>query len=738
MTMDPAFRARALEAYRAYNGSPMQERFRKEAPVLVGAVYWNPQQDTAANIRYELERMKATGFTFVRFHATDPLRRDDGSRDFGYADLRFDIAHEVGLEIYPHFGFHRPHPADLADEGLDEDQARRLGVQDERVARAVRRQVEAIVGHYRDHPAVIAWPLQGEPPATGIPLRDEIDRARFRAWLESTYDSPAEVHRAWLIYPDVRRDLLIDGPEAPLCIGSWDDAVEIAAAIADREPGATLATTGLARHELFGANRDLVRFRADSTIESAETIAGMIHEVDPDRPVCYGNHQFFYANGQLGWDQHGVGRTGDMHFSSIHLSWHFESVQGEFAVPHYLQSRLTADVFKGGYTNCYETTGGPVQYSGGYGNHMDAAMMRRLMCDFLAAGNEGSAFWCWNPRPGGIEAGEYGLVSLAGRVTPWAEVCGEVAAAMERHRHEIWNWECDPELAIVRSWDTETVMTCEHRRFECDDGPTAFARGPAQQHVRAWIGAGRVAVDAQIDFEYLTTDEILAGLAGVYPTVCLPHVRCVGDDVLDALRSYVEAGGRVVADVQIGFEDQWGKLRRHGEGTPVERLFGAWIDNVHDAATRPQSVDGVGCPGFFGDLVSTSARVLRRFATGAPAVTEARIGRGSATLIAFDAARSCWKPGDAAMQDLLAGHLRGETAPRWSCDVPQTVRRRHADADHYFVINDGPARSAVLRVFDGDYATVEDVLGGGSEEFRGAIPVEVPAYDARWLRCARR
>jgi len=174
------------------------------------------------------------------------------------------------------------------------------------------------------------------------------------------------------------------------------------------------------------------------------------------------------------------------------------------------------------------------------------------------------------------------------------------------------------------------------------------------------------------------------------------------------------------------------------EGTPVERLFGAWIDNVHDAATRPQSVDGVGCPGFFGDLVSTSARVLRRFATGAPAVTEARIGRGSATLIAFDAARSCWKPGDAAMQDLLAGHLRGETAPRWSCDVPQTVRRRHADADHYFVINDGPARSAVLRVFDGDYATVEDVLGGGSEEFRGAIPVEVPAYDARWLRCARR
>ena len=76
-----------------------------------------------------------------------------------------------------------------------------------------------------------------------------------------------------------------------------------------------------------------------------------------------------------------------MHTTSIHLSWHFESVAGEVDLPVYLQARATRDYFKAGFTSAFETTGGAVQFSGGYGNHMDVGLMRRL-CLHLAAGNK--------------------------------------------------------------------------------------------------------------------------------------------------------------------------------------------------------------------------------------------------------------------------------------------------------------------------------------------------------------
>lgn len=735
MSLDPAYAAAGRAAWRAYNDSPMQQRLRREAPVWVGAVYWNPQQDTAEQLRRELTRMRQAGFTFVRFHAIDAIESATGEWDFSYPRLRLDLAHEAGLAVYPHFAFHKPSATTLQQQGLTS--ATGLTWEDPRVAAAIRARAGRIITAFKDHPALAAWPLQGEPPATGVALRTDADKARFLDWLQERYASPAQVHHAWLIYPDVRRDRPTEVGKDVLTIDSWDDAVAMASAIKPREPGAQLSTTGLSRHLLFGANRDLIRFRADQTEAFERWLVGVVREFDPVHPVLYGNHQLLYANGELGWDQHRCGRTADAHFSSIHLSWHFEPVQGEYILPHYLQARLTQDIFKGGHTNCYETTGGPVQYSGGYGNHMDAPLMRQLMCQFLAAGNQGAAFWDWIPRPGGIEAGEYGLVTLSGRVSSWALECGRVARAMERHRQELWNWELDPELAIVRSWDTEAVMTSEPKRFDLEDGPTPWSRGPSQQHVRAWIGAARAAVDQQVEFQFLTTDEIAAGLAGAYPAIYLPHVRCLDDATLAHLLAYVEAGGRVIADVQCGFEDQWGKVRRQGEGTPMERLFGAWIDAIGDTQSRPIQVDGIAVQGFFGELVTTTARILRRFDHGQPAVSEAMVGKGLATLIAFDPARMCWKPGQTRLEALLGDLYRGPAARRWSCDAGLCYRRRHRDADHYFIVNDGPARSAVLRTWDAWYRTVEDVLDGGGADWTGTIAVDVAAYGAKWLRCTR-
>ncbi len=163
----------------------------------------------------------------------------------------------------------------------------------------------------------------------------------------------------------------------------------------------------------------------------------LIREIDPAHAIAIGAHQLFANQPLLRWDIPKWAKLGDLFTSSIHLSWHFELVDGEVDRPVYMQARLTRDADKQGWTSCYETTGGPVQYSGGFGNAMTPGLMRRLMLSYLAAGNQNIAFWTWNPRPGGWEGGEYGMIDLAGDLTPWAEEAGLVTKAMHRWHDEL-------------------------------------------------------------------------------------------------------------------------------------------------------------------------------------------------------------------------------------------------------------------------------------------------------------
>ena len=724
--MDPDAKAKAWEAYRQLNDSPMQRRLREEAPCLVGAVHWNPQKEGTDDVRYELQRMKDTGFTYVRFHCIGPFDYHcdddaDDRLDFTVTDMYVDLAHEVGLIAYPHFAFGKFSASALKQVGLSEDEASSLGPGDDRVQEAVRMRMLPVLEHYRNHPAIGAWPVSGEPNATGIPLRDNIEKKRFIAWLQQRHDSPETLNLAWSIYPQKRKPL----------VGSWEAAADLLDGVSF-ENKEQIATTGISRHELYGAIRDLARFRADQANEWVRLRAQIVRDVDPVRPVFVGNHQFFINNAQLGWDIFESARTGDCHFSSIHISWHFEQVWGELDRPVYMTAKMTNDAFKGGLTSAYETTGGPVQYSGGYGNHMDAGLMRKLMFSYLASGNENIAFWCWRPRPGGIESGEYGLVTLSGKISEWAKEAGKVSRRMQQYAREIWDAYEEPELGVLRSWDSEAICLLEPMRNDLrSDGPTAWSRGSSQQHMRALIGASRVAINSQVAYEYVTERELLEGIACCYPTIYLPHVRACSMALLDTLLAYVEAGGRLVADVQFAFCDQWGKLHKRGKGTILERMFGAWVDAFHDARTRPLSVDGIPARNFYGQIETTAAEVLATFDNGMPAVTQADVGKGQSVLVGFDPARECWLPDNPAMEEKLGALFRGPFERRWECDLPMTFRRSGDGVDHWFLINDGDARKVALDVEDRNYSALTDVM---SEEQVDPSKIDVPAYSGLWLR----
>jgi beta-galactosidase len=291
---------------------------------------------------------------------------------------------------------------------------------------------------------------------------------------------------------------------------------------------------------------------------------------------------------------------------------------------------------------------------------------------------------------------------------------------------------------MLQCWDNEAIYLQEAERHELQEAPSNSARGTKNQPNRAYVGLARALINHQVPYEYVTSHEILEGVALCYPVLYLPHLRAVPAKVMEALIDYVTRGGRLVADVQVAFEDQYGKMHPTGPGGLQERSFGAYVDMIHDVRTNPMSLNGIAIEGFYGDLVATRARVLARFADGTPAITEAQIGRGSAVLIGFDAARMCWKPGQSAVERLIASLVMGDDRAGWECSLPMTYRLSGAGTDHYFLINDGPACTAFIKAYDRCYRSGEYVIEQKPLPLGGMISVDVPEASAVWLRLERK
>lgn len=718
-------RRAADAALRAMNDSPMQRKLRERHHWYSTCVYWNPGDYDVAFIRRECERMLEVGFNAVRFHNAMPEVDADGNPDYTRTDDWLGAAESAGIGVILHVNEGKLPPAVLANHGLGEGGFRERFADDPKLRAAWRGWFVPIIEHCREHPALFAWGGPGEPGGGGGELASDEDRRRFGRWLEAEYGTVEALDAAWAIYPRAGRPM----------VASFDQAWRV---LEGFKAGPKISGVHMAKR-CYGAGRDMLRFLADKAADRLHAFASMFREHDDEHPLNCGSHQLLVNDAALSWDIGKFARVGDSHFSSIHPSWHYGLIGGETDLGTYLQARLTRDYFKGGFASCFETTGGPVQYSGGYGTAMTPGLMRRLSLSYLASGCLGLGYWTWNVRSGAWEAGEYGLTSLSGAVTPWAEAVGGVAKGVEQYAGELWDAEPDPPVGVLTSWDTNAVYVFEPGRHDVADGPSEITRGTAQQAARARIGAGRALAGRHVPFEFVTTTDLAEGIAARYPAIYAPHLRAVDKGTVDRLRDYAEAGGRVVADVQFAFLDPWGKLPPNGPDGWQASLFGAYIDAIHDARTAPLRLDGFDVKGFFGDLVPTGARVVARYEDGRPAITEARIGRGAAVLVGCDLSMMCWQPGplaDAA-GDLLARLAAGDRAPTWSCTAPLAFRRRCPAADHLFVLNDGPARTAYLTAADANYTEAVDVTRREPIPVDGTIAIPLPAEDAAWVRLER-
>lgn len=724
--------------YWKINDSPMQQKLRNIKPFPVGVVYYQQQGDNLDSAKKEFAIIRKLGFTALK---QVQLKAPYNNPDF--EEQVFNAALNAGITpwYYGKGGWAR-----ITQELVDT-----LGIN----MKVCPENMEAI----QSHPAMIRYQTEeimrpriaknaeknkklkeflearktekGEPGRNNPWIPDRLIDP-FAKWLEKNYGTIDNLKAAWN-----------DGFIKKWNIVTWKDAAIIMKGEGFDKFGNGVGTL----HHDFRCFRDAMRFQADLVVQNYVDLMYFQNQYDSIEPERTGGHQLFENQAANGWDIEGQARAasiGGSFYSSIHQAHHFFLVNGEITKPVYLQARIIADMFKGGWAATWESTGGPNNHSGYFPYTVDGNRIKQMMLSYIAAGLKGIGIWMWNARGEGWEVGEYALCNNQGKPSERAIVSGAISKVLQHQRFELWEALDEPIVGILDSWENDAILG----RLSLGAYPlntyvfqTEWDKQFRQYHSQAKIGLARALLNNNIPFEYVTERNIAEGLAARYPIIYLPYVIALDESTLDQLMQYVENGGRLVADCPVLMMDNYGRLNKQHVGSKFERLFGFQVADYYHTFNAPKTIDGVCIKSYFGNINITHAKVLASMHDGTPAVLSASYGKGTVLMFNFEASRSVFAPGNTKMENFLCWYTLGNIRPPFEVSGNKNcfvLRRSAPAADHYFVINEGEKETIKISSSVINYETATDVLTGEKTAIvANAIKVSVPAHSAVWLRCEK-
>lgn len=702
------------DLYDSMHDSPMQQKFRRLAPMPFGVVFLPWAGATEEDLRHHFRLMKELGFTNLKQTMSTPewpsektlaIALEEGIIPFwygegGWEDITPELLRKLGLPEGMSIAEARNHPEMLAYQNTI--LAKHLSTWDNPLPG------QDTFQHYNHHP--------------DANLR-QADLPLFRKWIRDRYSTIDELANAWNQYEvGIRGEPYTsweDFENDPLIEFDLDNQYEIVP-----QDGRE-----------YGKVKDILRFKADMYLENVKFYKQNRYPEQPQR--AGGEMGLFLPFASRATDMEGIAelmtKRGSF-YPSIHLAWHFEEVQYEVAPCIYMQSSLATDWFKGGWAATWESTGGPQQLSGGKGWNVlsqfetagftvDEGTITQLLLSYLAGGFKGAGLWAWNYRNAGWESGEYALLNRQLEPGPRAVRAGKIAQAANLYRDEIWQAHKEPYVGVLVNWDNEAIWAAV-----AGPGRTHFRHFP----VKARIGISRALINGNIPWEHVTPSDLKKGLGKRYKVIYMPAQAAINDELFPLLDEYVRNGGRLVIDAPGGWWDAQGRVLKTGEGTPFEVLFGASIADMQYSNNVPQKIGDHTLDGFYFDLKPTTANVTERFASGLPAVTEHGYGKGTAVIIGADASYAMREPGNLLVEEWTRKHTMGGLKSPYACKEAIVYRLAAPEADHYFFINDDTAKEVDLTFRAYRYESVSDPVSG--EELTPGDPIQLEAYSGRWLR----
>ena len=373
----------------------------------------------------------------------------------------------------------------------------------------------------------------------------------------------------------------------------------------------------------------------------------------------------------------------------------------------------------------------------------------------LARGAKAICTYAYYPMSTGYESGGFGLVQLDGTITERAKTAGGIARLVDRHSSLfLGSRPVGAQVAVV--YNPLSHFVGGRQRATAYAGPQGEVAGIERDSL---LGIYRALFPTNVPLDYVHADRLTAAELARYRLVVLPYPLMLSGRTAAELREYVRAGGALVAEARAGWNDERGRAAEVIPGLGLAEVVGARESDVQtvERGKAPLVSAGDGLPGLpAGETlpgrwyeesllaVSPSARVVARFASGAPAAIVSSFGKGRALLLgSYVSAGYVTQPQETTRR-FYAGLLdwAGVTRPVASTGDPVEVRLLESGPEHIaFVFNHAaaPATTALtLRVPLAGRA-VDDIASGepvavnataDGFEWRGTIPPR----DVRVLR----
>ncbi len=147
---------------------------QQDKPQIGAQVYIEPGQDEE-DIRHWFQLLKEHHMTVCRIRMDEThMRRENGEWDFSLYDMAFDAAQDNGVKVFATL-----FPANIA-EGVGGFKFPVSEAHRESIAHYI----EAVVQHFKEHPALYAWVLQNEPGVGGVIPKGSYTEAAWEKWQE--------------------------------------------------------------------------------------------------------------------------------------------------------------------------------------------------------------------------------------------------------------------------------------------------------------------------------------------------------------------------------------------------------------------------------------------------------------------------------------------------------------------------------------------------------------------------
>ncbi len=576
-----------------------------------------------AEWKKDLEQIKALGFNAVRMWAdwaTSEPRR--GEFRFDYVDQMMDLAEEVGLKVLiqvytdsaPEWlGQRYPDASFVTHMGM------RIGSQaspgyclDHPGVRAdVARFLTALAERVKHRKAFYAWDLWSEPHIVNWVWMNypaefcycPWTQARFREWLRERYGSVENLNAAWYrTFEDWRQ---VEPPRYGTIL-SYTDFMDWKAFIADKIEG------------------DL-KLRADSVRQARPDFLTTSHS---DVPAVLTSPLLSAGNGD---DWHML-RPVNFYGTSLYPK-HASATQPWDPVRFTaaLVSSYSASRGRGFYVG--ELQAGQGATGVRVAEPVTGADLKLWALAAIAHGARAVNYYAYYPMSSGYESNGYGMIELDGTVTPRAREAGALARDLTRHAALILG-------AKPRAAEVAIVYN-----------PLAYlaggnTHGPGQRVRDSLLGMFRAFYERNIPVEFLHAEDAAAGRFDGYKVILLPYPLMLTRAAAQKLRDFVAAGGTLVSEARPAWNDERGFANLRIPGAGLDEVFGAReallrsVESTEFALTRAADIPGMKAGekipggGFEEHLdPARGTEVLATFASGQPAVTRARFGKGLAVLV---------------------------------------------------------------------------------------------------------